>query len=85
MAPVEVMANYKVYDVPAIKIESLIQKFFQTCKLKLEITNNKRAQYEPDEWYVVPFDVIEQAMILINKGKLNKYRYDYVNNEIIES
>lgn len=85
MAPVEVMASYKVYDVPAIKIESLIQKFFQTCKLKLEITSNKRTQYEPEEWYIVPFDVIEQAMILINKGKLNKYRYDYVNNEIIET
>ena len=85
MSPVEVMASYKVYDVPAIKIESLIQKFFQTCKLKLEITSNKREQYEPEEWYVVPFDVIEQAIILINKGKLNKYRYDYVNNEIIET
>ena len=84
MAPVEIMASYKIYDVPAIKIESLIQKFFQTCKLKLEITNSKNIQYEPEEWYIVPFDVIEQAIILVNKGKLIKYKYDYLNNEIID-
>ena len=85
MSSVEIMSSYKVYDVPAIKIESLIQKFFQSCKLRLEIVDNKNKQYEPEEWYVVPLDIIDQAIILINKGKINKYKYDYKNNEIISN
>ena len=85
MSSVEVMSSYKVYDVPAIKIESLIQKFFQSCKLSMEIIDNKNKQYVPEEWYIVPLDVIEQAIILINKGKLNKYKYDFKNNEIINN
>lgn len=35
------------------------------------------------EWYIVPIDVIEQVIELLNKNKLSNYKYDHENMLII--
>jgi len=38
----------------------------------------------PREWFIVPLDVIEQAITLIISGEVINYKYDKENEVIIK-
>lgn len=62
-ADVEVVATWKVYNVKSSTFESLIHKLFGAAQLQLTVDGHR-----PKEWYIVPFNIIEQAMKYIIKG-----------------
>ena len=63
-ADVEVVAQWRVYNVKSSVIENLIHKLFDCVQLQVNV-NGKC----PKEWFVVPLNVIEQAVMCIVKGK----------------
>lgn len=62
-APVEVVATWKVYNVKSSTFEALIHKLFASVQLQLTVDG-----HHPQEWFIVPFPVIEQAVVNIIKG-----------------
>lgn len=65
---VEVVATWKVYNVKSSTFEALIHKLFAGAKLRVTIDG-----YQPKEWFIVPFNVIEEAMTAIISGKSIQY------------
>lgn len=63
-ADVEVVATWRVYNVKSSVFESLIHKLFDDVQLQVTVDGTK-----PQEWFVVPFTVIEQAIMYIINGK----------------
>lgn len=63
-ADVEVVATWRVYNVKSSVFESLIHKLFDDVQLQVTVDGIK-----PQEWFVVPFTVIEQAIMYIINGK----------------
>lgn len=67
-ADVEVVATWKVYNIKASTFEALIHKLFSAVQLQVTVDGEK-----PKEWFVVPFNVIEDAINAIIQKKEIEY------------
>jgi len=75
-ADVKKIATYKVYNRNADKLESLLHRFFASTCLDIDLFNEKGQRLNPREWFVVPFDVIEESIQLILNESILNYEYD---------
>jgi len=75
---VELVATFKVANVPSASVERALHTFFDLARLDVEIKtpNQVDATFRPKEWFNVKFSVIEEAIILILQGKDSLYMYD---------
>ncbi|WP_338401462.1 GIY-YIG nuclease family protein [Micrococcus luteus] len=76
MAPVEVVADYRAYNLRASALENLLHRVFADVRLDLTQADRKGRNYDPSEWYVAPLSVIDQAIDLIISGDIVSYFYD---------
>ncbi|VWX46941.1 putative helicase [Micrococcus sp. 116] len=76
MAPVEVVADYRTYNLRASALENLLHRVFADVRLDLTQADRKGRNYDPSEWYVAPLSVIDQAIDLIISGDIVSYFYD---------
>lgn len=67
-ADVEVVATWKVYNVKSSTFEALIHKLFASVQLQVTVDG-----HQPKEWFIVPFNVIEEAVNAIISGKPIEY------------
>jgi len=84
MAPVKIIASYKVFNLSPKRIEDIIHYFFRERCLEIKVTDNSRLNRNPKEWYVAPLGIIEQSIQLIINNEISKYRFDFDNNEIVK-
>lgn len=83
MAPVKVLATFRCYNLNPQKFEQLIHNFFGKVCLDIDIFDTSGKRHMPREWFIVPIEVIEQAIELIISGEIIDYRYDEVQEIII--
>ncbi|NDK90416.1 GIY-YIG nuclease family protein [Gordonia desulfuricans] len=76
MAPVEVVATYRIYNARASALENLLHRVFADVRLDLTQVDKTGRDYDPSEWFVVPRNVIDQAIELIISGEIVHYTYD---------
>ncbi len=84
MADVKIVMAYKCYNMNPHKLEQLVHGFFGRSCLNIDVIDLKGNRHTPREWFIAPLHVIEQAIHYIIAGAIVKYRYDDVNEEIIE-
>ncbi len=75
-ANVKKIATYKVYNRNADKLEGLLHRFFANACLDIDLFNEKGQRLNPREWFVVPFEVIEETIQLILNENIVNYEYD---------
>ena len=56
-ADVEVVATWKVYNIKSSTFEALIHKLFSQVQLQITVDG-----HHPKEWFIIPFNIIEQAV-----------------------
>ncbi|WP_288967845.1 GIY-YIG nuclease family protein [uncultured Microbacterium sp.] len=83
MAPVKIVADYRVYNLKASALENLLHRVFADVRLDLTQTDRKGRDYDPFEWFVVPRDVINQAVAMIMSGEIVDYSYDKVQQKLV--
>lgn len=83
MAPVDVVANYRAYNLRASALENLLHRVFSEVRLDMTQINREGRNYDPSEWFVVPLDVIDQAIELIISGDIVDYVYDAQARKLI--
>ena len=81
-ADVQKVATYKVYNRNADKLESLLHRFFANACLDIDLFNEKGQRLNPREWFVVPFDVIEESIQLILNENIVNYEYDPLTKKV---
>jgi len=81
-AEVQKVATYKVYNRNADKLESLLHRFFANACLDIDLFNEKGQRLNPREWFVVPFEVIEESIELILNESILNYEYDTLTKKI---
>lgn len=82
-ADVKKIATYSCYNRNADKLENLLHRFFASACLDVDLYNDKGQRLNPREWFVVPFDVIEEAIELILGGQIVNYRFDKDSYSIV--
>ncbi|MBX3412552.1 MAG: GIY-YIG nuclease family protein [Pirellulales bacterium] len=76
LADVEVVATFKLANVNRKALEALLQRFFGSARLDLELKDRFGSQVEPKEWFLVPLPVIDEAIQKIKDGTIGDFRYD---------
>lgn len=84
MAPVDVVASYRAYNLRVSTLENLLHRVFADVRLELTQSDRKSRDYDPSEWYVVPFKVIDQAIDLIMSGDIVGFVYDANTQRLVE-
>lgn len=85
MAPVKIVADYRVYNLKASALENLLHRVFADVRLDLTQVDRKGRDYDPSEWFVVPRDVINQAIAMIMSGEITDYVYDRALQRLVSA
>ena len=77
LADVELVANYALPEsVVPHKLEKLIHKVLQSAQLDINIEDRFGKPVKPQEWFLVPLEIIEEIITQLKNGKLTEYIYD---------
>lgn len=76
--------SFAIYNRNADKLEKLLHRFFASACLNIDLYNDKGKRATPREWFVVPIEVIREAIELIISEKIMGYEYDKDNKIITE-
>lgn len=84
MAPVKIVADYRVYNLKASGLEALLHRVFADVRLDLTQIDRNGRDYDPSEWFIAPRDVINQAVAMIMSGEITDYIYDRAQKRLVE-
>ena len=76
MAGVDVVAEYKLYNVNRVKLENLIHRVFAPAQIDVAITDRFGKPVQPREWFLVPEFVVAEAVERIKNGTIIDHIYD---------
>lgn len=76
LAKVEVVATYKLAGINRSRMESLFHKLFAPARLSITIPDRFGRPVQPEEWFLVPLFVIDEAVARIRDGSITNYVYD---------
>lgn len=76
LAPVEVVATYKLFNINRRRLEGLIHKVFAPAQLDLTIQDRFGHPVKPREWFLVPLPVIDEAVERIRDRRIVGCYYD---------
>ena len=76
MAPVHIEAEYKTFNMNTQKFEQLLHNFFGASCLNIDIWDEKLRRKMPQEWFVVPLNIIDQAIEMIITEEIIHFKYD---------
>lgn len=83
MADVHIVTTFKCYNMNPQKLEQLLHNFFGKVCLNIDIYDAKNNRHTPREWFMIPLNVIEEAIRLIISGSILEYRYDEINERLV--
>lgn len=76
LAKVEVVATYKLAGINRTRMENLFHKLFAPARLNITLNDRFGHPVQPQEWFLVPLFVIDEAVERIKDGTVIHYVYD---------
>lgn len=76
MAPVKIMATYKVVNMNSQKFEDLIHQVLKAVQFHVIVIDDEGTPHEPKEWFVVPLQVVDVIIQKIMDGSIVSYAYN---------
>ena len=76
LAKVEVVATYKLAGIQRTRLENLMHRLFAPARLDITIHDRFGHPVQPEEWFLVPLFVIDEAVERIKDGSITRYIYD---------
>ena len=76
LAKVEVVATYKLAGINRTRMENLFHRLFALARLNITINDRFGRPVQPEEWFLVPLFVIDEAVARIKDGSITEYIYD---------
>lgn len=83
LAKVEVVATYKLSNLNRTRLENLFHRIFQGVRLDLTIEDRFGNPVKPREWFLVPLQVIDEAVKRIQDGSITNYEYDAAQARLV--
>ena len=76
LAGVTIVATYKLAHINRSKLETLFHKIFAPAQLDLTIEDRFGKPVKPREWFLVPLQVIDEAVNRVRDGSITSHVYD---------
>lgn len=83
LAGVEVVATYRLHNLSRTKLENIFHRLFASAQLDLTIEDRFGNPVKPREWFLVPLNVIDEAVERIRDGSITNLTYDPVTARLI--
>ena len=85
LAKVEVVATYKLAGINRTRLERLFHRLFAPARLNITINDRFGHPVQPEEWFLVPLFVIDEAVARIKDGSITGYVYDPKEAQLISA
>ncbi|ATF17100.1 GIY-YIG nuclease family protein [Phaeobacter gallaeciensis] len=84
LAPVEIVATYRLGNLPRERVEKLLHRFFEAARpAKLTVPDRfGNKMHHPKEWFFVLPEHVSHAAALIREGRLHEFWYDPTSQKI---
>ena len=76
MANVDIVATYDLYNIDRSRLERLIHRVFEPARLDIEVPDRFGRPVAPQEWFLVPLPVIDEAVARIRDETIGACVYD---------
>lgn len=76
MAPVKIVATYKVVNMNSQKFEDLIHQLLKPVQFRVSVFDELGIEHQPQEWFVVPLPVVDVIIQKIMDGTIVSYTYN---------
>ena len=83
MAPVEIVSEYRTYNLKTSALEHLLHRLFADSRLQISQIGPDGRAYDSTEWFEVPISVIDQAINLIVNGDILLVSYNAQTGELL--
>ena len=68
MAGVEIVATWKLHNINRTKLEHIFHRLFAAAQIDISIEDRFGQEVKPREWFLVPLQVIDEAVGLISSN-----------------
>lgn len=76
LASVDIVATYKLHNLNRTRLENIFHRLFGSAQLDLTIEDRFGNPVKPREWFLVPLQVIDEAVQRIRDGTITDFAYD---------
>lgn len=76
LADVDLVAEYQLAGIHPNKFEKILHQIFAPAQLDITIEDRFGKPVQPREWFLVPLDVIDEAIARIQDGTITEYHYN---------
>jgi hypothetical protein len=76
MAPVKIVATYKVVNLNSQKFEDLVHQLLMAVQYQVVVYDEKGIAHQPQEWFIVPLPVVDVIIKKIMDGTIVGYTYN---------
>ena len=76
LAGVDIVATYTLHNINHTKLENIFHRVFSSAKLELTIEDRFGNPVKPQEWFLVPLHVIDEAVERIRDGSITAATYN---------
>lgn len=76
MAPVKIVATYKVVNLHSQKFEDLVHQILKSVQFHVTVVDDNGFSHEPKEWFIVPLSVVDAIIRKIMDGTIINYIYN---------
>ncbi|CDS55248.1 YeeC-like protein [Polaromonas sp. CG9_12] len=76
LAGVEIVATYKLHNLNRTRLENIFHRLFGAAQIDLTIADRFGQPVKPREWFLVPLQVINEAVERIRDGSITDMVYD---------
>lgn len=75
LADVDIVAEYRLYNINRTKLEGLIHRALGPARLDLSAGDRFGKTVQPREWFLVPLSAIDELVSKISDGSVTQFRY----------
>ena len=79
----EVVATYKLHNLNRSKLENIFHRLFGAAQIDLTIEDRFGHPVKPREWFMVPLQVIDEAVECIRNGSITDRIYDLATARLV--
>ena len=83
LAGVDVIATYKLHNINRVKMENLFHRIFGDAQIDISIDDRFGNPVKPREWFLVPLQVIDEAVQRVKDGTIAEVVYDVNSAQFI--
>lgn len=85
LAKVEVVATYTLAGINRARMEALFHKLFAAGRLDITINDRFGRPVQPEEWFLVPLFVVDEAVSRVKDGSITGYVYDPKSARLVKT